>query len=163
MHLDCCTSKNPYPDCRPRRQDVHLARRLLPLWSGGNGEMSAISVYCCAALQTEEHSPALGEMFEELARCELIHFRLLGRLIRDLGGELILSSRGEMSGSSAQNSRRGGLKQMLEQHMRREQVTADTYRYLATQTEDEAVRALLLRIAEDEEHHAALFARLSRG
>lgn len=163
MHLDCCTSKNPYPDFKPRRQDVRLAQRLLPMWSGGNGELAAISSYCCAELQTEEHSPALGELFEELAQCELTHFRLLGRLIRDLGGEPVLSPRGGMGVPHEQGPHRGGMKQMLEQHMRREQAAADTYRYLAAQTEDEAVRALLLRIAEDEEHHAAMFARLYRG
>ena len=163
MHLDCCTSKNPYPDCKPRRQDVRLAQRLLPVWSGGNGELAAISSYCCAALQTEEHSPALGELFEELAQCELTHFRLLGRLIRDLGGEPVLSPRWEMGAPHAQGAHRGGMRQMFEQHMRREQAAADTYRYLAAQTEDEAVRALLMRIAEDEEHHAAMFARLYRG
>lgn len=163
MHLDCCTSKNPYPDGKPRRQDVRLAQRLLPMWGGGNGELAAISAYCCAELQTEEHSPVLGEMFEELAQCELTHFRLLGRLIRDLGGEPVLSHGGGAGVSNGRDPRGGGMKQMFEQHMRREQAAADTYRYLATQTEDDAVRALLMRIAEDEEHHAAMFARLYRG
>lgn len=163
MHTDCCTSKNPYPDGKPRRQDVRLAQRLLPMWSGGNGELAAISSYCCAALQTEEHSPTLGEMFEELAQCELIHFRLLGRLIRDLGGELLLSPVGGMGNSHGHSHPQGGMRQMFEQKMRQEQAAADTYRYLATQTEDDAVRALLGRIAEDEEHHASMFARLYRG
>ena len=163
MHLDCCTSKNPYPDGKPRRQDVRLAQRLFPLWSGGNGELAAISSYYCAALQTEAHSPALGEMFEELAQCELLHFRLLGRLIRDLGAAPVLSPRGGLGMPNEQVPQRGGIKQALEQHMRREQAAADTYRYLVTQTEDDAVRALLMRIAEDEEYHAAMFARLYRG
>lgn len=163
MHMDCCTSKNPYPDEKPRRQDVRLAQRLLPMWSGGNGELAAISSYCCAALQTEEHSPVLGEMFEELAQCELTHFRLLGRLIRDLGGEPVISPRGGMGTPNGWDHRQSGVKQIFEQNMRREQTAADTYRYLAAQTEDAAVRDLLIRIAEDEEHHAAMFARLYRG
>lgn len=162
MHMDC-TSKNPYPDGKPARRDVRLAQRLLPLWSGGNGELAAISSYCVAALQTEEHSPTLGELFEELAQCELTHFRLLGRLIRDLGGELTLLPRGGTWKPVGQNSRPDGIGQMFEQYMRREQAAADTYRFLMSQTEDDAVRALLARIAEDEEHHAAMFARLYRG
>lgn len=162
MHMEH-TSKNPYPDGKPERRDMRLAQRLLPLWSGGNGELAAISSYCVTALQTEEHSPALGELFEELAQCELTHFRLLGRLIRDLGGELTLLPRGGAGTPVGHNSRPDGIGQMFEQYMRREQAAADTYRYLMSQTEDEAVRALLARIAEDEENHAAMFARLYRG
>ena len=163
MHLDCCTSTNPYPEGKPRRQDVRLAQRLFPLWSGGNGELAAISSYCCAALQTEEHSPALGEMFEDMAQCELTHFRLLGWMMRGRGGDPVLDPRGGMGGNNRYDLRQIGMKQMFEQYMRREQAAADTYRYLAAQTEDEAVRALLMRIAEDEEHHAFIFARLYRG
>lgn len=160
MYMDCFTLRTPYPDERPRRRDQRLARRMLPLYSGAGGELGAISAYCYASLRTEEESPRLGELFEELAKTELLHFRLLGRLIRDLGVDPVIHTRIDGIGDDAHNNK---IRHFLEHSLRREQIAADTYRYLLTQTDDRAVSALLERIAQDEEMHIALFSQLLNG
>ena len=93
MHPDAYTVSLPYPTARPCRADLRLAQRLFPMYTGCSGELAAISGYLYAALRTEECQPELGKVFDDLARTEMHHFRLLGRLLRDLGADPFIRAR----------------------------------------------------------------------
>lgn len=160
IHPDCYRVPLPYPEDRPRTQNLRLARQLFPLYTGNGGELSAISDYLYAALRLEESNPDLSNLFDALAQTEMHHLRLLGRTIRDLGGNPLIRTHVDStpcSGSLPQN-----LPGLLNQFRHAEQITADNYRYLITQTDDEAVQNLLHRIILDEEKHAEVFDQLLR-
>lgn len=165
MNPDVYTVALPYPESRPCRQDVRMARRLFPMYTGCAGELAAISGYLYAALRTEESTPELGRIFDDLARTEMHHFRILGRLIRDLGADPFIRARIDGSqlpleppeGCCDGRTRAHNTRLLLEQSLHSEQTAADNYRFLSTQTDDEAVRAQLHRIMQDEEKHVQLF------
>ena len=165
MHPDAYTVSLPYPESRPCRQDLRMARRLFPMYTGCAGELAAISGYLYAALRTEENTPELGRIFDDLARTEMHHFRILGRLIRDLGADPFIRARIDGSqlplelqeGCCDGRLRSRNTRILLEQSLHSEQTAADNYRFLCTQTDDEAVRAQLHRIMQDEEKHVQLF------
>ncbi len=164
MHPDCYTLTLPYPEERPARHDLRMARRLFPMYIGEGGELAAVSGYLYAALRTEDCYSDLAEVFDAVAQTEMHHFRRLGRLIRDLGADPFIRTRVETiplpqepSGSSRT------IRTLLEHSLHSEQSTADSYRYLLTQTDDRAVRAVLERILRDEEQHVTLFTNLLHG
>ena len=166
MHPDTYTVNLPYPTERPCRQDLQLARRLFPMYTGSTGELAAISGYLYAALRTEECQPELGTVFDDLARTEMRHFRMLGCLLRDLGADPYVRARIDCSrilcdppAACIQNGSRAA-RILFEQSLHDEQSAADNYRYLMGQTNDEAVHNLLHRIMLDEEQHARLFEHL---
>lgn len=163
MHPDAYTVSLPYPTARPCHADLRLARRLFPMYTGCSGELAAISGYLYAALRTEECQPELGKVFDDLARTEMHHFRMLGRLLRDLGADPYIRARVDScrlttdppTACAASGSRAARI--LFEQSLHAEQNAADNYRFLMGQTDDEAVHDLLHRIMLDEEQHARLF------
>ena len=164
MHPDCFTLSLPYPELSPSYRDLRLARALFPMYIGENGELAAMSSHLYAALRCEKCSAPLGEIFDAVAQTELLHLRLLGRLIRDLGADPIIRTHIESPAlpPEAANCPRT-VRHLLESSLRHEEITADHYRYLIKQTTDRAVTALLERILLDEEQHIALFRNLLHG
>lgn len=166
MHPDAYTVSLPYPEARPCREDPRLARQLFPMYTGSAGEMASISSYLYAALRTENCQPELSRIFDDLARTEMHHFRLLGRLLRDLGADPYIRARIDSSRIAADQpaacalTGTRALRSLFAQSLHAEQSAADNYRYLMTQTGDEGVHNLLHRILLDEEQHARLFENL---
>ena len=166
MHPDTYTVAQPYPTARPCREDLRLARQLFPLYTGSAGELAAISGYLYAVLRTEDCQPELARIFDDLARTEMHHFRLLGRLLRDLGADPYIRARIDSchlnteppTACAASGSR--AARCLFEQSLHAEQQAADNYRFLMNQTDDEAVRKLLHRIMLDEEAHVRLFTQM---
>ncbi len=164
MHPDCFTLSLPYPDERPARHDLYMARRLFPMYIGDGGELGSVSGYLYAALRCERCNPHLSEIFDTVAQTELRHLRLLGQLIRDLGADPFIRTRVETARIPPETvGCPRTLRMLLEMSLHGEQTAADHYRYLIKQTDDRAVSALLERILLDEEQHITLFSNLLHG
>ena len=163
MHPEAYTVSLPYPTARPRRSDLRLAQRLFPMYTGSSGELASISGYLYAALRTECGQPELGQIFDDLARTEMQHFRLLGGLLRDLGADPYIRARIDSSRLPYElPTGPRTARALFTQSLAAEQTAADNYRYLMGQTDDQAVHDLLHRILLDEEAHARLFTVLLR-
>ena len=162
MHPETYTVTLPYPDVHPAKADLRLAHLLFPLYSGPSGALCTLSEYLYAAIRTEETHSELSRVFDAIADTERHHFRLLGRLLRDLGADPILRVRIESGRRTSAQSGTQSLHMQLKQYLQHEQTTADHYRYLLEQTDDEAVQNLLRRILLDEEAHIRFFSQMTK-
>ncbi|MBR7185260.1 MAG: hypothetical protein IKD37_06605 [Clostridia bacterium] len=162
MHPDTYTVTLPYPDVHPAKADLRLARLLFPLYSGPSGALCTLCEYLYAALCIEETHGELSRVLDAIADTERQHFRLLGRLLRDLGADPMLRVRVESGRRTSAAPGTQSLRTQLTQYLQREQTTADHYRYLLEQTDDEAVQALLRRILLDEEAHIRFFSQMTK-
>lgn len=124
------------------------------------GELSAISGYIYRAIMTEESCKSLSELFEQIAIDEMHHFRILGRLIRLLGGNPTICTnvsvssvhRGELCSPCCGESR----SILLTESIREEETALAEYKKLAKAAGSGTVATLFLRIAADEERHIRL-------
>ncbi|MBQ7346756.1 MAG: hypothetical protein IJW55_02265 [Clostridia bacterium] len=153
------SEKKSFPPFHPTLQgcvvrDQRFARALEESYLE---ELYAISAYVYRSLLTAGHNKALSELFEELAKDEMRHFRLLGELILALGGnptictQLRVGSPDGMGNSCAPTCR--GTSRMVSDSLREEKRGIDRYQTLMGRTQDRVVRSVISHILSDEHRH----------
>ena len=122
-------------------------------------ELCAVAAYTYRSLITERISGELSAALDRIAVDEMEHFRLVGALIRSLGGNPCLRVHvqnepycfEELSPQKAEIT----LVRMLKEALREEQEEIDRYQTAMAHTEDRILRSFLCQIISDEERHAA--------
>lgn len=157
--MNFCNNSNgmfssPYPSVKGVRQDPRFARML---YGSYIDELQAISGYIYSTVMFDDDMNELAGIYEHIAETEMLHFRLLGELLKELGTnpsirtqvrttpiELIdkVGCRGPIEAEKSINS-----------NMEDKRRAAEEYRRLVSYTSDPTVKAILERIAQDEEHH----------
>jgi rubrerythrin len=124
-------------------------------------EIDAISDHIYLSLIFEGSSPTLSELFEKLARNEMEHFLLLGKMTVALGGDPAIKIRPH--GSIAAERGTKGVSSpchMLKLTLDRERRMIENYeQLLSVFSGDHVARALLERIILDKEHYAKMLSR----
>ncbi len=150
----------PYPKATIRRKNMMLASALSQAYGGKTGELTSISEYLYQSILCAEEYPAISELFEDLAKVEMRHFRILGEMICALGAPPKVCVHKDfcrrIPWSGGYPFYRTTLGEALAGSMRDEEHAAAFYRKLAGCVENESVSQLLLRLAKDEEHHETL-------
>ncbi len=151
-----------YPATDTLRCDPRMARLLFRAYYD---ELTTISTYIYNSIQLAEDCPQTAALYESIAMTEMRHFRLLGKAIRRMGGnpeiraDLRVASFElcpNASRQKADQTARGTVRVAIAA----EQTAAWEYRALADKTRDETLKALLCRLAADEEEHARMFQNL---
>lgn len=155
-------SQNRYPSTETLRCDPRMARLLFRAYYD---ELTTISTYIYNSIQLADDCPQFAALCESLAMTEMEHFRLLGRAIRRMGGNPVIRTDLRVASFEvcpdgnpchAEQSARIGIRTAIAA----EQTAAWEYRTLAGKTCDPSLKALLCRLAADEEEHSALLQRL---
>lgn len=141
----------PYPSADNIRPDKKMAKALCDSFAG---EMSTINSYIYYSVIFSDTAPSLAEMFEELAMTEMVHFRLLSQCIKRLGANpalcIKLSTAPVNDGVCNAPCETG---KAIERSVCEETAACEEYRRLAECSCDGALRAVLDRLASDEEKH----------
>ncbi len=129
--------------------DPKMARAVSDLYGE---ELHAISAYTYRSLLYDR-----SDLFRDLSKDEMKHFRLLGELILALGGNPMIRTQIRVDGYELE---RGcacvsgrSCTQMLHDSIREEKRTIDRYQTLMGCTTDRIVRSVLAGIVDDEQGH----------
>ena len=151
-----------YPATDQLRCDPRMARLLFRAYYD---ELSTVSTYIYNSIQLAESCPQTASLYESIAMTEMRHFRLLGNAIRRMGGNPIIRTDLRIASfelcldaprQRVDHTARGTVRIAVAA----EQTAAWEYRALAGKTRDEALKALLCRLAADEEEHARMLQNL---
>ena len=127
-----------------------MARALSDLYAE---ELYAVSAYTYRGLLCNG-----TDLFLDLSKDEMRHFRLLGELILSLGGNPIIRTQLRVDGveleRGATHASERSCKQMMNESLREEKRSIDRYQTLMGCTSDRIVRSVLAGLAEEEQRHA---------
>ena len=124
-------------------------------------ELDAISDHIYLSLIFKGSAPVLSELFEKLARSEMEHFLLLGKMTIALGGDPAIKVR-QHGGIAGERGFKGLSSpcHILKLTLDRERSMIENYdRLLTTFSGDAVARTLIERIILDKEHHAKMLSR----
>ena len=150
----------PWPGIGPQKPNPALVRTLFGAYAGTHGEWTAVAQATYAGLITETDT-RLSDLFFCVAQDDLLHFKKLGRLIIQYGGNpKLLSYTGRQAhwwsaGAVAYNREPQAL---LRQQIAMKREAVQFYKQLIARMEP-APQAVIQRILQDETHHIELFQR----
>lgn len=156
MEINKFASDLPYPVVEVK-QNVAQSKLLMPSYSGSSGELTAILTYCFQSYVSPKY-PEIVRAVMGVAKCEMLHHRLLGDAIYKLGGYPIMGARTYWNGSMANYTL--DPRKYLKQNIEAEQTAILNYERTILNLQDECVKMLLERIILDEEIHIKIFEEL---
>lgn len=153
-------SQTPYPEIVPIGQNLRDVRRLKMLNFGRNGSLTS---FLSSIFQNSVLPGDLGTLKEVLSRIsevELKHYVALSNAIVEVGGiPTLTDGRGNVwTGRNVQNAINP--KRILELNVKAKQSEIDSLYRAARETENESLRLLFLKIAEDNELHLEIYEKL---
>lgn len=153
-------SQTPYPEIVPSGQNLRDIRRIKMLNFGRNG---ALTSFLTSIFQNSVLPGDLGTLKEVLSRIsevELNHYVALSNAVVSLGGSPTLTDgRGNVwTGRNVPNAINP--KRILELNVKAKQNEIDSLYRAARETENESLRLLFLKIAEDNELHLEIYEKL---
>lgn len=149
----------PYPSTSEIKPDKKMAKALCDSYGG---EMSSINSYIYYSVIFSETLPELADMFEHLAEIEMIHFRLISESIQKLGVNPAFNLR--LSNSPVREGEHcapGEADRCIERSIQEETSACEEYRRISAFTCDKALRAVLERLASDEDEHRKILEEFS--
>lgn len=147
----------PYPEIVDATFSPETVAILRNLYASRVSELTSLATYVYQARVIGEHNREITELLEGVAMTEMKHMELLGKAIVEFGGDpAYANSRGQFwSGIFVDREKNIG--QILKNNMRGETGSVADYSMAATRVKNQSLANLLLRIAEDEQHHKELF------
>ncbi len=156
-----CVLNLPYP-CIKGRDNNRLVAELL--YKAYLSELYAISEYSYQEILFENEYKVAAEIIECIAITEMKHFKMLGKLIFELGYDPKIKFTDGMR-KSIKISRNPSVneaffKNAIYGDIVDERSSAANYRKIVELTDDKDIKAIINRIILDEEHHAETLERI---
>ena len=158
-----CMLNLPYP-CVKGKDANRLVAELL--YKAYLGELYSISEYSYQEILFQNEYKIAAEIIECIAITEMKHFKMIGKLIFELGYDpkIKFTDGVRKSIKTTRNVypsvNKEFLKSSIYNDMTEEGLAAATYRKIAELTTDKDIKAIINRIILDEEHHAETLQRL---
>jgi len=144
----------PYPEVTGVPDPATVAL-LKEDYAGAGGEITAILQYVYQQGRLDD-DPALANAILQIAIVEMMHLDMLGDAIVALGGKPSFDD-GHFYWDASKVDYAQDLKGMLQANIAAEKNAIETYEKHSALTENESVKALLARIAQDEQLHLQFF------
>lgn len=156
-----CRLQIPYPPVTVEAKNKRYADILMPLYTGSESELTALSNYSYQALITENNNKRLSDILECISLTEMTHFRILGKLIHKLGADPVLYIPIQKNRRQYWNSAFCDFTYepqiFLNSNIISEKRGIEAYTYAYNNINDPFIRDILKRIIADEEHHIKIF------
>ena len=156
-----CVLDLPYP-CVKGKDNNRLVAELL--YKAYLSELYAISEYIYQEMLFESDYKIAAETIECIANTEMKHFKMLAKLILELGYDPKIKftdgSHKSIKNLHSQSVNDMFYKKTIYDDIINEKSSAATYRKILGITADKDIKALINRIMLDEEHHAETLERL---
>lgn len=154
----------PYPSIEGISPDCRALRIISPAYASSTGELNAILQYNYHAVMFDGKAlDEYAELIDGIAVAEMLHLKLLGRLICALGAQPVYTACPPAafnfySAKFVSYSR--SLKNMLEDDVLAERHTIMSYAHMIDRLRNDRVRDVIARILEDEKLHLKAFCDL---
>lgn len=136
-------------------RDLRFARALEELYAE---ELAAVCAASYRSMLCDGCDARLSEILLEQMEDEILHFRLLGELILELGGNPSLRTQIRVETLHRPEDTKGGCEALsetvLRQAMRDKRHSIDRCQTMLGRTQDRVVRSLLLWLIGEEQRHA---------
>lgn len=150
----------PYPAVTIGEPNPQYAALVSGVFAGEGSETTAIAQYSTHRFFTTEY-PDVYEAYKYIAFVEMIHFNLLGSLIKQLRfAPYLYSYEAEQYWSGSYPEYRMSLKEILESDIEGEKAAVAHYTRLINEIDNESFQALFARIILDEERHIEVLSGL---
>ena len=147
----------PYPEVTGS-PDPQTVAMLKEDYAGANGELTAITGYVFQSGRTTENDSYANAILQ-IAIVEMMHLDMLGDAIVALGGNPTFDD-GRQYWTAANVNYASDIRGMVLANIQAETEAIETYAQHAAATNNPSIRALLLRIREDEKLHLRFFEEL---
>lgn len=153
----------PYPIPKVICENHYYASILLEDYAGIFGELTAINQYIYHYITLQESYPEISVLARQVARTEMHHLELLGKIIQLLGELPIMHfvDNGVMTFWNAKFVYYSGdVYDKLSANIRHEATAIHNYRSHQQQIDDPFIQKVLERIILDEKYHLQLFLKM---
>lgn len=147
----------PYPEIVGATFSPETVAILRNLYASRISEFTAIASYSYQSRVIGEHNPEITKLLEGVAVTEMRHLELLGEAIVEFGGDPVYANSRGQFWSGIFVDRDKNVCKILKNNIRGETGAVAEYSMAATRVKNQSLANLLLRIAEDEQHHKELF------
>lgn len=149
------------PCIKVQEKNINYAKLLLEDYAGSTSEETAIHLYIYEHIVTEDRLKEYSEALASIARVEMHHLKILGKLIKLLGLKPVY---GSFSNNNNFKPWSGlfvdysiDLKSMLESDIKRETKAIQKYKLHRSLINDKYIKEILTKIIQDEEIHLSIF------
>lgn len=153
----------PYPEIVGATLSPETVAILRNLYASRISEFTAIASYSYQSRVIGEHNPEITKLLEGVAVTEMRHLELLGEAIVEFGGDPVYANSRGQFWSGIFVDRDKNVCKILKNNIRGETGAVAEYSMAATRVKNQSLANLLLRIAEDEQHHKELFEKALDG
>lgn len=154
----------PYPSIQVREENQAYANLLTIDYCGSGSELSAIVQYINNESRLSLQRCASAKIILGIAMAEMIHLQKLGQLILLLGGNVDFVARHRDGKARMWTPQYIAVNQtereMLMSSIESEKAAIDQYWMHVKRIDDEFVKAVLVRIIQDEEYHIMMLQAL---
>lgn len=147
----------PYPPIMAFQPNKEYAEMILPAIRQDNSEVTAIMTYIYQHWVLSENYSGLSDTISRIAKVEMHHLDMLGKLIRILGGNPKFQKDKCNFWNAMVVNYTQDIRDVLIDNIRAEEAAAAFYRKQASLIRDRYVCAVLNRIALDEMLHIQIF------
>lgn len=155
-------SPSPYPSAVGVKENVKFARML---YGSYLAELDAVSNYVYGSIVFGDCLDNLSSLLEHIAETEMMHFNFLGESLKKLGINPFIKTRVQTPVIPITRDTGRGMETEADKFIafsiNDEKKAANEYARLADLTSDEAMKAILERLSEDEKHHMMLLKNYS--
>ena len=160
------TANLPYPPIMVERPNLYTAKLLSVDLGADKSELTSVMQYVYHSWQLDEGQTEMAKTLLSIAKVEMHHMEILGRLIILLGGNPTYSAvtgprRVAWNANMVTYSRM--IARMMQDDILLEQAAIRTYRRQLSLIDDRCVTDLLERIIMDEEIHLRIYKQFLSG
>lgn len=153
-----------YPAIRTEKRDLNAVQILMPLYTGAYGELTSLSNYTYQSLITQRRNKRLSDILDCISMTEMKHFRILGSVIKMLGGDpvfrLELPKRRYQWWNSEFCDFEKNPEVFIQSNIISETEGLRAYRRALSSINDKYIKLIIERIIIDEELHIKIFEEL---
>lgn len=150
----------PYPELKDVKEDKHTVGVLKNLANGRVGELGAVLTYTYQNVVAYPCLKEVAEIIEEISIVEMMHLHLLMHAIKEFGGLPIFENAHSVPFNAGSLNYTPKLKEMLDNNIMNEKMAIENYSQAIDSVSNISLRALFLRIIEDEKRHVEVFTKL---
>ena len=164
---DFCVNKT-YPKVEKNKKDDKLAKKLLEIYAGSKGEITATFQYIYESFITnsQEKYEELSTVLEKISLCEMKHIQLIAKILKSMGIDPKFCKYIDNNFNICNYWTAGNVKyitnidKFLEYNIKLEEIALEDYKEALKLTESQNIKDVINAIIEDEKAHITVFKKL---
>lgn len=149
----------PYPDVKMPYKSIYEVRLIMPAYGGQSSETTAVMTYIYQNYILFENYAEIGKVIKGIAITEMRHHEMLGKAIKEFGGNPIIAGNYKYWQGGFVNYATD-IKMILDRNIIMEKKAIAEYREIIKLSKCDELKKVITRIIADEEVHILTFDKL---